>query len=205
MTDYKYECVKVRVHDGIAWTALNRPDKRNAMSPQLALRHGRRAGAARGRRRRQGRGGHRRRRQFQRRPGPEEVLPRVGKESGRAQEGAGRRQSLALGAALRLRQAHDRHGARLLRRRRVHAAARLRLRHRGRGRDLLALGGELGHPARRAGVEGGRRHGAAAPRALLRLPGRAVRRQGGRAHRHGQLRRAAGQARGRHHRARAKS
>src|SRR3979411_498323 len=35
MTDYKYECVKVRVHDGIAWTALNRPDKRNAMSPKL--------------------------------------------------------------------------------------------------------------------------------------------------------------------------
>ena len=35
------------------------------------------------------------------------------------------------------------------------------------------------------------RHGAAAPRALLRLPGRAVRRQGGRAHRHGQLRGAA--------------
>src|SRR3979409_2138585 len=35
MPDYKYECVKVRVHDGIAWTALNRPDKRNAMSPKL--------------------------------------------------------------------------------------------------------------------------------------------------------------------------
>src|SRR5215813_845253 len=35
MTEYKYECVKVRVQDGIAWTSLNRPDKRNAMSPQL--------------------------------------------------------------------------------------------------------------------------------------------------------------------------
>jgi trans-feruloyl-CoA hydratase/vanillin synthase len=35
MADYNYECVKVRVHDGIAWTSLNRPDKRNAMSPQL--------------------------------------------------------------------------------------------------------------------------------------------------------------------------
>ena len=35
MTDYKYDFVKVRVHDGIAWAALNRPDKRNAMSPQL--------------------------------------------------------------------------------------------------------------------------------------------------------------------------
>ena len=187
MTDYKYENVKVRVRDGIAWTALNRPDKRNAMSPGAALRDGRRARAARSRRRRQGRGGDRRGRQFQRRPGPEEVLPRAGEESGRAQEGAGRRQSLALGAALRLRQADHRHGARLLRRRRVHAAAGLRLRDRRRERDLLALGGELGDSARRAGVQGGRRHGAAAPRALLRLPGRAVRRQGGRAHRHGQL------------------
>jgi feruloyl-CoA hydratase/lyase len=35
MADYQYELVKVRIHDGIAWTALNRPDKRNAMSPQL--------------------------------------------------------------------------------------------------------------------------------------------------------------------------
>jgi len=35
MKDYEYECVKVRVQDGIAWTALNRPEKRNAMSPQL--------------------------------------------------------------------------------------------------------------------------------------------------------------------------
>src|SRR5258708_2948389 len=35
MTDYKYDFVKVRVRDGIAWTALNRPEKRNAMSPAL--------------------------------------------------------------------------------------------------------------------------------------------------------------------------
>src|SRR4030095_8436407 len=35
MAEYKYECVKVRIHDGIAWTSLNRPDKRNAMSPEL--------------------------------------------------------------------------------------------------------------------------------------------------------------------------
>src|SRR4030088_2255786 len=35
MAEYKYECVNVRIGDGIAWTALNRPDKRNAMSPQL--------------------------------------------------------------------------------------------------------------------------------------------------------------------------
>jgi len=35
MTDYKYDFVKVTVRDGIAWTALNRPEKRNAMSPAL--------------------------------------------------------------------------------------------------------------------------------------------------------------------------
>jgi trans-feruloyl-CoA hydratase/vanillin synthase len=35
MTEYKYENVKVRVQDGIAWAALNRPAKRNAMSPAL--------------------------------------------------------------------------------------------------------------------------------------------------------------------------
>src|SRR6516225_7132034 len=35
MTDYKYDFVKVRVRDGIAWTALNRPEKSNAMSPAL--------------------------------------------------------------------------------------------------------------------------------------------------------------------------
>ena len=40
MSDYKYDCVKVRVRDGIAWAALNRPEKRNAMSPRAALRDG---------------------------------------------------------------------------------------------------------------------------------------------------------------------
>src|SRR5580693_7663829 len=35
MTEYNYECVKVRAHDGIGWAFLNRPEKRNAMSPQL--------------------------------------------------------------------------------------------------------------------------------------------------------------------------
>jgi feruloyl-CoA hydratase/lyase len=35
MAEYKYEFCKVRVRDGIAWASLNRPEKRNAMSPQL--------------------------------------------------------------------------------------------------------------------------------------------------------------------------
>jgi trans-feruloyl-CoA hydratase/vanillin synthase len=35
MTEYRYENVKVQIRDGIAWAILNRPEKRNAMSPQL--------------------------------------------------------------------------------------------------------------------------------------------------------------------------
>jgi trans-feruloyl-CoA hydratase/vanillin synthase len=35
MADYSYECVKVEIRDGIAFAVMNRPEKRNAMSPQL--------------------------------------------------------------------------------------------------------------------------------------------------------------------------
>lgn len=35
MVDYNFECVKVDVRDGIGWAIMNRPEKRNAMSPQL--------------------------------------------------------------------------------------------------------------------------------------------------------------------------
>ncbi|MGH7833698.1 MAG: p-hydroxycinnamoyl CoA hydratase/lyase [Candidatus Binatia bacterium] len=35
MTTKNYQTVKVEIEDGIAWTILNRPEKRNAMSPQL--------------------------------------------------------------------------------------------------------------------------------------------------------------------------
>jgi trans-feruloyl-CoA hydratase/vanillin synthase len=35
MTDYFYENITVDIQDGIAWTALNRPEKKNAMSPEL--------------------------------------------------------------------------------------------------------------------------------------------------------------------------
>ena len=35
MANYKYKNVKVDIRDGIAWVILNRPEKRNAMSPQL--------------------------------------------------------------------------------------------------------------------------------------------------------------------------
>ena len=113
MAEYKYEFVKVRVHDGIAWTALNRPEKRNAMSPQLHYE----MDDALARLEVDdnvkvvvvtGEGGN-----FSAGQDLQEVLPRAGEESGGAQEGRRRRQSLALGAALRLRQADHRHGARL--------------------------------------------------------------------------------------------
>jgi feruloyl-CoA hydratase/lyase len=35
MAEYKYENVKVDLKDGIAWVIMNRPEKRNAMSPGL--------------------------------------------------------------------------------------------------------------------------------------------------------------------------
>ncbi|MBI4293223.1 MAG: p-hydroxycinnamoyl CoA hydratase/lyase [Betaproteobacteria bacterium] len=35
MADYKYENIKIDIEDGIAFVALNRPEKRNAMSPAL--------------------------------------------------------------------------------------------------------------------------------------------------------------------------
>ena len=35
MADYSYENVKVEVRDGIGWAIMNRPEKRNAMSPEL--------------------------------------------------------------------------------------------------------------------------------------------------------------------------
>ncbi len=35
MSGYSYENVKVELRDGIAWATMNRPEKRNAMSPQL--------------------------------------------------------------------------------------------------------------------------------------------------------------------------
>ncbi len=35
MQAYKYDNIKVEIRDGIGWAILNRPDKRNAMSPEL--------------------------------------------------------------------------------------------------------------------------------------------------------------------------
>jgi hypothetical protein len=37
MTSKKYETVLIERQDGITWLVMNRPEKRNAMSPQLHL------------------------------------------------------------------------------------------------------------------------------------------------------------------------
>src|SRR5262249_37583428 len=201
MSDYKYDCVKVRVRDGIGWAALNRPEKRNAMSPALHYEM-------------------------------DDALARlevddavkvvvVTGEGGNFSAGqdlkkffreletnpAERKKAAA--AANRWRwerlygyDADDRHGARLLRRRGLHAAAPPRLPHRARRPALLPLGGGLGAFSGRRRLQGGGGRGAPAPGALFRLRGRAVRGQGGRAHGHGKLCRSRRQARGGDHRAR---
>jgi enoyl-CoA hydratase/carnithine racemase len=38
MADYKYECAKVRIRDGIGWLTMNRPDKRNARARSFTTR-----------------------------------------------------------------------------------------------------------------------------------------------------------------------
>ncbi len=123
MAEYKYEFVNVKIRDGIAWTALNRPEKRNAMSPQLhydmddALR------------RLEtdddvkvvvvtGEGGN-----FSAGQDLQKFFRELERNPGREEKGCRRRQSLALGEDLSVRQTDDRDGARLLRRRRVHAAS----------------------------------------------------------------------------------
>ncbi len=82
MADYKYEFVKVRVRDGIAWASLNRPDKRNAMSPQLHYDMDDALARLAIDEDDQGRGADRRGRQLLRRPGPADVLPRLQKNPG---------------------------------------------------------------------------------------------------------------------------
>jgi trans-feruloyl-CoA hydratase/vanillin synthase len=62
---------------------------------------------------------------------------------------AARLAPLALGEAVEIPEADDRDGQRLLLRRRLYAALRLRFRDRCRRGDVRPLGGELGNPSRR--------------------------------------------------------
>ena len=151
MSDYKYECVKVTIKDGIAWTALNRPAKRNAMSPTLHYE----MDDALARLETDdnvkvvvitGEGGN-----FSAGQDLKMFFRELEKNPAERKKAAAAANRWRWERIYQLRQAHHRDGSRLLRRRRVHAAAGLRLRDRGRQRHVLAVGSELGHSARRAG------------------------------------------------------
>ena len=177
-----WKTVQVTLDDGVAWVELNRPEKRNAMSPQLnremievltALDAEDACGVV--------------------------VLTGAGesfsagmdlKEYFREVDGAPdsvqrqrppRQRAVAVAAPAHLRQADDRDGQRLVLRRRVHAGRRVRPRARRRRGDVRPLGGELGHPARRCREQGARRHDRLARGAALHHDRAHVRRpRGGR-------------------------
>jgi enoyl-CoA hydratase/carnithine racemase len=130
MTTKKYETVLIEKQDGITWLIMNRPDKRNAMSPQLHLEMDDAlaelavdpqtqvlvltgAGEA-----------------FCARTRHQALFPRQRRCAGGAGESAPCVQSVALAQALELSAADHRHGQRLLLRRRLHPGLRLRFRDR---------------------------------------------------------------------------
>ena len=176
----RWTTVRVEVDEGIAWVELNRPEKRNAMSPTLnaemvevletldadddcgvLVLTG--AGEA-----------------FSAGMDLKEYFREVdGGARARPAEGAARRGAVAVAAAAHLREADDRDGQRLVLRRRVHAARRLRPRDRRRRGDVRPLRDQLGHPARERGQQGARRHGRVAGRAALRDDRPHLRRQAG--------------------------
>ena len=165
----RWTTVRVELDEGIAWVELNRPEKRNAMSPTLnaemvevlealdadddcgvLVLTG--AGDA-----------------FSAGMDLKEYFREVdGGARARAAQGAARRGAVAVAAAAHVREADDRDGQRLVLRRRVHAARRLRPRdRRGRG-DVRPVRDQLGHPARQRRQQGARRHRRLARRAALR-------------------------------------
>ena len=108
-----------------------------------------------------------------------------------------------MAAAARLPEGHDRHGQRLVLRRRVHAARCVRSRDRRRRGDLRPLRGQLGHHSGRQRHEGDVRNDRAAQRALLCDDGRTVQGQAGRRDGSRQRVRAAQEAQEAHDRGRA--
>ena len=162
----RWTTVRVEVDEGIAWVELNRPEKRNAMSPTLnaemvevlqaldadddcgvlVLTGAGDAWSA----------GMDLKEYFREVDGGPEHVQR---------QGAARRGAVAVAAAAHLREADDRDGQRLVLRRRLHAARRLRPRdRRGRG-DVRPVRDQLGHPSRERRQQGARRHRRARGRA----------------------------------------
>ena len=127
---------------------------------------------------------HRRGRGVLGRHGPQGVLSRGGRDRqrGRAGQGAQGERGMAVETPVQLAETDDRHGQRLVLRRRVHPAGGLRPGLRRRGRAIRLVRGELGHSARRRGVQGARRDRQQAGRALPHHDRRTVRRPRGGCH-----------------------
>ena len=198
----KYETILVEKDAGITWVLFNRPDKRNAMSPQLhyemddvltelatdpdtkvLILTG--AGEA-----------------FSAGQDLKLYFREAAKDPKERARAAARVQSMALAQTVELPAPHHRDGQRLLFRRRLHPGLRLRHRHRGRRSDIRAFGGELGRdPRRHRELE---RRGDAEParRHVLRHDRPAVRRQEGGGDQAGELFGAARAAQGGNRRAR---
>ena len=171
--------VLVDFDDGIAWVTLNRPDKRNAMSPKLnaemrdtveALATDERCGVLV----LTGAGDS-----FAAGMDLKEYFRETDGKPDMMLEGAPHGRGVAVAAAARLPEGHDRHGQRLVLRRRVHADGRVRSRDRGRRGDVRPVRGQLGHHPGRQRHESDVRDDRAAQRALLRDDGRTVQRQEG--------------------------
>ena len=151
MATKKYETIKVEKEDGITWVIFNRPDKRNAMSPQLHLdmddalddlatdRRDPGAGASPAPARRSA-PGQDIKLYFR---GTETDPPRCAHKARRASN-QWRWQKLSTfpKPTIAMVNGFCFGGA-------LHAGLRLRLRDRGRRRDVRPVGGELGHPAGR--------------------------------------------------------
>ncbi len=149
--------VLVEFEDSIAWVTLNRPEKRNAMSPPLNDEMVGDARCARDRRPLRRRGADGRRQVVLGRDGFARIFSRARRPALRAAIAwPALGLAMAVEASHGLLQADHRHGQRLVLRRRVHAARRLRSRHRRRGGDLRHLRDQLGHhPGRQRHALGG--------------------------------------------------
>ena len=175
--------VLVEFEDGIAWVTMNRPEKRNAMSPTLAAEMLQVMNALEIDTPLQGARAHRRRQLILRRHGPEGILPRdrpdvtAGARTDRPYQCA-----VAMAPAHVLSEADDRDGQRLVLRRRFHAARLLRSRDRGRGSDIRTVRDQLGHHSGRRGDQGGGAGDEPARRALLHHDRRDLRRPQSRGH-----------------------
>ncbi len=173
--------VLVEFEDGIAWVSMNRPDKRNAMNPVMnremnevldALEVDDRCrvlvltGSGES---------------FSAGMDLKEYFRETDDAAAhRADARAARRVRLAGPEAHEFREAHHRHGERLVLRRRLHAHGVLRSGHRRRRGDVRRVGDQLGHPARRQRVEGAEPAHGPARRALCHHDRHSLQREKGR-------------------------